>query len=327
MPEELPTGLDRDHMRAMLEEPFQESEIKQRQGGGNSRFSYVPGELIIRRLNAATDGCWDLRIKAIDERPMGNDTLVMATVALTIPGLGTREHIGVQRVSERGGEDLVKGAITDALKKAATLFGVGLHLYDDDAPAQPTGSPPARPTSARPHDRPQPPSQKPRSQAPFGEYGWTGFWSEARAAGFPDKQAVEARLGRTTDGLSPVELRGLLGLGKSVAPAAEAKPVGALANRKPEPATQAAIDPDEAVLITFRERAEAASGAEWLSMIDEAGADIDRLAALIETAITLPLLDTVVGAAKHAGKYTVRLITAERARRTTLEDRVDRLTR
>ncbi len=45
--------------------------------------------------------------------------------------------MGVQKVSERGGEDLVKGAITDAMKKAATLFGVALELYGPDYGAEP----------------------------------------------------------------------------------------------------------------------------------------------------------------------------------------------
>jgi hypothetical protein len=50
--------------------------------------------------------------------------------------VGTREHMGVQVVNaDSGGEDLWKGAISDALKKAASLFGVGRELYED-APVQ-----------------------------------------------------------------------------------------------------------------------------------------------------------------------------------------------
>jgi hypothetical protein len=83
-------------------------------------------------------------------------------VALTIPGLGTREHIGVQAVEERGGEDLVKGAITDALKKAATLFGVGLELYGPDYEAGEVNDAPPRNRSTSRNTLPDAP-QSPRS--------------------------------------------------------------------------------------------------------------------------------------------------------------------
>jgi len=43
----------------------------------------------------------------------------------------------VQRLEPNAGEDIEKGAITDALKKAATLFGVGLETYADEHEAAP----------------------------------------------------------------------------------------------------------------------------------------------------------------------------------------------
>jgi hypothetical protein len=106
--------------------------IKERTVGGGRKLSYVEGHSVIHRLNEATGNRWDLSVRAIDQMQIGTQTIVRAHVALSIPGLGTREHIGVQAVADRSGEDLVKGAITDALKKAATLFGVGLHLYGPD---------------------------------------------------------------------------------------------------------------------------------------------------------------------------------------------------
>lgn len=134
---------DNERLRQALEAPFPEHAIKQRQGGGGSRFSYVEGFTIIRRLNEATGGTWDWAIKSFEFRPLPpltdrktgelkEQSLVVVTGELTIPGLGTRSGVGVQKVSESGGEDLVKGASTDALKKAATLFGVALDLYGPD---------------------------------------------------------------------------------------------------------------------------------------------------------------------------------------------------
>ena len=45
---------------------------------------------------------------------------------LEIPGLGTRQVLGVQALEDGSGEDLIKGAPSDSLKKAASLFGVPL---------------------------------------------------------------------------------------------------------------------------------------------------------------------------------------------------------
>lgn len=103
------------------------------------KLTYVDGPTIMRRLNAATNGEWNFEIISQDIRPFGTTLkkeeriILTARGRLTIPGLGSREHMGVQVVNaESGGEDLWKGAITDALKKAATLFGVGLELYGPD---------------------------------------------------------------------------------------------------------------------------------------------------------------------------------------------------
>ena len=110
-----------------LSEPFPQAAIKQRQGGGGKMLDYLEGHTIIHRLNNATGGTWDFRVVSLDWR----ESLLLATVELTIPGLGTRQHIGIQEVKNNS-SDLVKGAITDALKKVATLFGVGLSLYGPD---------------------------------------------------------------------------------------------------------------------------------------------------------------------------------------------------
>jgi hypothetical protein len=111
-----------------LMEPFPPQAIKTRQGGGSKRLSYVEGHTVIHRLIAATGNQFDLRVLSVDQK----GDLMTALVELTIPGLGSRQHMGVQKIAPNAGEDLVKGAITDAMKKAATLFGVGLELYGPD---------------------------------------------------------------------------------------------------------------------------------------------------------------------------------------------------
>lgn len=120
--------MDRDEMIRRLCEAFPREAIKQRQGGRGKMLSYLDGATVIRRLNYATENTWDFRV--LNEERMGN--LLSAYVELTIPGLGSRQHKGVQRIEANAGEDIEKGAITDALKKAATLFGVGLETYADE---------------------------------------------------------------------------------------------------------------------------------------------------------------------------------------------------
>ena len=125
-----------DEARQILSRPFPREAIKQRRGGGGKMLDYVEGHTVIHRLNEATYNDWNIEIKKIEriDQPNGK-TVMTAHVALTIPGMGTREHIGIQEVDANAG-DLIKGCVTDAMKKAATLFGVGLELYGEDFEAQ-----------------------------------------------------------------------------------------------------------------------------------------------------------------------------------------------
>lgn len=110
-----------------LGEAFPPTAIKQRDGGRGRRFDYIETHTCIHRLNGAAVS-WDFYIRNTEWH---NDLLIVHG-ELTIPGLGTRSGLGVQRVMDNAGEDLVKGAASDALKKCATLFGVGLELYGPD---------------------------------------------------------------------------------------------------------------------------------------------------------------------------------------------------
>jgi len=149
-----------------LTEPFPRTAIKSRTGGGGKKLDYIEGHTVIHRLNDATGNHWDLELRALDTMQLGTRTMLRAHVALTLPGLGTREHIGIQMVDERGGEDLVKGAVTDALKKAATLFGVGLELYGEDYAAIDTSNAPPRNRSTSRNTVPEPPQSPVANERP-----------------------------------------------------------------------------------------------------------------------------------------------------------------
>lgn len=118
---------DNENVLAGLSEPFPRNAIRQRQGGGGKMLDYIDTPTAIRRLNRVC-GNWSWKINTVDFR----NNLCIVTGTLTIPGLGSRDGIGVQMVNEKGGEDLVKGGSSDALKKAATLFGMALELYGPD---------------------------------------------------------------------------------------------------------------------------------------------------------------------------------------------------
>jgi len=132
-----------------LMKPFPASDIKQREGAGRRTFDYIEGENVIERLIEATGGAFDIEVvegpilyerlaatSSKGERPIS--PFWQAKVRLTIPGLGTRTQIGTAVLEN---EDSAKGAVTDGIKKAATLFGVGLQLYD---------TPPGHAASTRP---------------------------------------------------------------------------------------------------------------------------------------------------------------------------------
>ena len=138
-----------DTMRVILSElstPFDPSLKKQRQVSGPQgprMLDYYDLMTVVDRLNDVAPG-WCSTVKNQEVIPFGqtnrgdNRLMLTALVALSIPGVGTREHMGVQVVNaDSSGEDLWKGAISDGIKKAASLFGVGRELYDDVIPTLP----------------------------------------------------------------------------------------------------------------------------------------------------------------------------------------------
>ncbi len=183
-----------------LGEPFPQAALKQRAAPGGRTFTYLEGHAVIRRLNACLPNGWSFRVLSTEFKPWGQTNagrpqyLVLATVELDIPSLGTRSHVGVQVVSEGAGEDLFKGAVTDGLKKAATLFGVGLELYGTDYEAvdQMTGEiAPARAAQPQRQAPPQEQRPQPSNTALISEKQIPYLWALAGERG-QDEEAVHA---------------------------------------------------------------------------------------------------------------------------------------
>lgn len=125
-----------------LSEPFP-SEVERELKKGNARLTYIPVSEVITRLNKVLGvDMWSYEIINC-----GRDTLdpdyVVAQVRLTVnfvptdtaPNITiTRDGIGGQKIKRTRNGDIVdlgdemKGAVSDALKKAAQSLGVGIYL-------------------------------------------------------------------------------------------------------------------------------------------------------------------------------------------------------
>ena len=147
---------------AELTKPFPPEALEQRAGANGKMLTYIKTHAVINRLNRACQYRWDWRI--IEQHKEGE--LLICRGELTIPGLGTKAAVGVQEIRPNGGVDLWKGASSDALKKSATLFGVGIELYGEDI------EDPDR--EARPSPQPRPPQPAPRPAYQSGSQGQSG---------------------------------------------------------------------------------------------------------------------------------------------------------
>jgi len=127
--------------RDLLEKPFTPEQIKRRQGTNGDVLDYIEGCAVIQRLNECFDAEWIFEIQ--EHRVYDDEVVVLGN--LTAQGV-SKSQFGKSRITRSKkdnsiislGDDL-KAAATDCLKKCATLFGVGLHLYFD-APAGTNGN-------------------------------------------------------------------------------------------------------------------------------------------------------------------------------------------
>src|SRR5262249_41670986 len=119
--------------RETLEKPFAPQQIKRRQGMNGDVLDYIEGCAVIQRLNECFDAEW---IFEIQEHHVYDEEVVVLG-KLTAQGV-SKSQFGKSRITRSKKDnptislgDDPKAAATDCLKKCATLFGVGLHLYFD----------------------------------------------------------------------------------------------------------------------------------------------------------------------------------------------------
>ena len=117
--------------RTLLEQPFPKELLKTRKGRGK-QFTYAEGSHYIQRLNDAFEGDWSFEV--VEHQTLDTEVIVLGKL---VAGNVTKMAFGGSSITvNREGElvsvaDDLKAAATDALKKASSLLGVGLHLYSE----------------------------------------------------------------------------------------------------------------------------------------------------------------------------------------------------
>ena len=139
--------------RQTLDRPFAKETIKLRRARGGQQLQYVGVADFVQRLNEAFAGYWSFDI--LNSQMIGEHIVV--TARLTAPRSEHCEHEvsktafgGATITRDKNGAALdigddFKAAASDALKKAASLLGVGLHIYGlepgrDEPPPEPITS-------------------------------------------------------------------------------------------------------------------------------------------------------------------------------------------
>ena len=136
--------------RALLEKPFLDSEIKHREGN-HGTVSYVDGATVIQRLNDSFDGNWSFEIS--DYGHDEDNNVVWAVCKLTAENVVKMQFgsssVTLNKTTQKPVAivDDMKAAATDALKKAASLFGIGIGLWKNEARTQSAPSPDTVPVS------------------------------------------------------------------------------------------------------------------------------------------------------------------------------------
>jgi Rad52/22 family double-strand break repair protein len=146
--------------RDLLEKPFSADQIKQRPGDHGDILDYLEGATVIQRLNEAFNSEWSFEI--IEHLIQEKEVLVSGR--LTANGF-TKTQFGNKTRESSVGDDL-KAAATDCIKKCATLFGIGLHLYFSETTTVP--APPPPPVQHSPYPLPKPNGSQPRPEPGSG---------------------------------------------------------------------------------------------------------------------------------------------------------------
>jgi hypothetical protein len=135
--------------KKILCRPFPPELVRQRQGQGGKALSYVPTFAVVERLN---EGCEAWAFEIVKHELVGDEMIVIGK--LVADGVVKMAFGGASVARSREGlvvdlGDTAKAAASDALKKAASLLGVGLELHRGGAPMPATTTTTAGPGLTR----------------------------------------------------------------------------------------------------------------------------------------------------------------------------------
>lgn len=125
-----------------LVRPFSSDQVKQRTTPLGYTVDYIETSTVIIRMNEAFQGEWSFKI--LDHKLLEDVVVVLGE--LTADGI-TKQQFGTCELSHESEDgvlfslgDGMKAAASDALKKCATLFGLGLQLYSVTPNTSPEGT-------------------------------------------------------------------------------------------------------------------------------------------------------------------------------------------
>lgn len=194
---EMERHVDEEHVKKVVKEKLDKSWIKTRKQGGTT-LSYIGGHTVIHLLNKAFGFGWSFEIVREDivesvPKPAtewvnrkkeykrdSNGQMIMEAQPpvvkvlgrLSVPGYGVKEQYGskvlIGGATEQ--ESAFKSASTDAMKKCASLFGIGLELWgeeglEDDEPIETPEVKQVAKQATAPAKQPAPQKQEPVKQA------------------------------------------------------------------------------------------------------------------------------------------------------------------
>jgi hypothetical protein len=130
-----------DQVMAALAAPIPADKIKTRTGSGGRQLAYIQAQTVMDRLDEAVGPeNWWTEIQMAE-------SWVKCRLTIRFPDGMTLMREGIGGYPDMPAEeDRVKGAASDALKRAGVLFGVARNLYEDHVPDSPgqTARPPAQ---------------------------------------------------------------------------------------------------------------------------------------------------------------------------------------
>lgn len=149
-----------DQAISVLNRPLPKEKIRTRPGGKGMEYSYITPDFVIELLNEAFGHNWSTRVIYHNV----HEQTVVVGLRLTVPVEGddkpiTKEQFGSCEITRGlGVGEAFKGATSDAMKKCATLLGLGLELYKDDEPEETGPAPAPRFTPPKNTNIPRPPA-------------------------------------------------------------------------------------------------------------------------------------------------------------------------